>query len=82
MSDLITQSDLRAFADLCAEAYRLLWNIPDAEEVDVNYSAHVNGTVQITLKRVKDDNAFTCPDCSEQFAGPRYLSAHIIREHR
>jgi hypothetical protein len=25
---------------------------------------------------------FECPHCGESFDGPRYLSAHIIREHR
>jgi uncharacterized membrane protein YvbJ len=29
-----------------------------------------------------DDRRFHCPHCCQEFDGPRYLSAHIIREHR
>lgn len=47
----ISADELRAFTDLCAEAYRELFNIPDAIDVNVSVAAYSTGTVQITLKR-------------------------------
>jgi hypothetical protein len=49
-SDIVTPADVRAFTDLCAEAYRALFNVPDDMDVEVKFSAYTNSTIQITLK--------------------------------
>ena len=54
LNDPVTPAEIRAFSDLVAEAYRALFLIPDSEDVDVKIGAWMNGTVQITLKRVAE----------------------------